>query len=75
MGKFMSNDGGNPLLVPIGGEAGVVEQGCLPVSDQTPVLHGSCVKVWQGNLVCEIIFDKRSDYMMEQITGLHTENK
>lgn len=44
--QFMSNDGGNPLFVWVGRELFIVEQCCLSVRDQTPVLHGSSIKVW-----------------------------
>lgn len=46
MSQFMCNDGGNPLLVGVGGELFIVEQCCLSVGDQTPVLHGSSIKIW-----------------------------
>lgn len=48
----MSNDGGNPLLVGVGGVVLVKEQRCLSVCDQTPVLHGPSIKVWQSYLIC-----------------------
>lgn len=47
----MSDDGYDSLLVSGGGYDGVVEQGGLPVCDQTPVLHRPSMEVWQGNLI------------------------
>lgn len=50
--QFMSDDGRNPLLVGVGGERHIVQQCRLSVCDQTPVLHGSSIKVWESYLIC-----------------------
>ena len=50
--QFMSDDASNPLLVAVGGDCFIVEQRRLSVRDQTPVLHGSSVKVRQSDLIC-----------------------
>ena len=47
----MGDHGGDKLLVLVGGEGGVVQQGRLPVGDQAPVLHGASIEVRQRNLV------------------------
>lgn len=49
--QFMGDDAGHPLLV--GGRrlVLVVQQVGLPVSDQTPVLHGTGAKVRDGYLI------------------------
>lgn len=44
--QFVSDDGSNPLLIGVGGVCFIVEQCCLSVCYQTPVLHGSSIKVW-----------------------------
>lgn len=44
--QLMSNDGGNPFFVGVGWEFFIIEQCCLSVCNQTPVLHGPSIKVW-----------------------------
>ena len=52
MSQFMSNYHSHPLLVG-GRRLFLVKQYCMKaVSDQTPVLHGTGSKVWDGDHVC-----------------------
>lgn len=44
--QFMTDDSGNPFFVGVGGVFFVIEQCCLSVCNQTPVLHGPSIKVW-----------------------------
>lgn len=44
----MGNDHCHSLLCPRGCVVAIKHQCCLPISDETPVLHGPCPKVWDG---------------------------
>lgn len=49
--EFMGDYSCYSLFVSSGGHDGVVEQGCLPVCDQTPVLHRPSIEVRQSDLI------------------------
>lgn len=49
--EFMGDYSCNSLFVSSGGHDGVVEQGRLPVCDQTPVLHCPSIEVRQSDLI------------------------
>lgn len=51
MGKLVSYDGGNPLLLRVGTSHRIVEDGGFPEGHQTPVLHGSGCEVPDANSV------------------------
>lgn len=51
MCEFMGDYSCNSLFVSSGGYDGVIEQGGLPVCDQTPVLHCPSTEVRQSNLI------------------------
>lgn len=50
--QLVSNDGCYPFPVGVGGEFWVVQKRRLSVCDQTPVLHGTSIKVWNSYLIC-----------------------
>jgi hypothetical protein len=61
----MRDDRSDPLFVSIGRAGRVVEQGCLSVGDQTPVLHGSSTEVRQSYLVYRV---KELKYPLQHLT-------
>lgn len=73
MGQFVSDDGGYPLLVGVGGEGLVIQQRRLSVRDQTPVLHGSRVKIRDGDLICrtEEILKSQASFQWTQPANPH----
>lgn len=62
MCQFMSNDGGSGFFIPIGGGLRIVEKPGFSVCHQTPILHGTIIKVRQGNLVCARNHENKIDF-------------
>ncbi len=50
--KLMCNDTGHSLFVDWGGLVLIEQQVSFSVSDQAPVLHRSCPKVWDRYFIC-----------------------
>lgn len=51
MGELVADDECNPLLPDGRGVFGIDEETGLAVSDETPVFHGACAKVRDGDQV------------------------